>query len=65
MQGRLRKENLVVTIRSECAHCRQPLEMEVDQDLNFKVTSQDAAPLIFEPDMNWAAFGGANIINDY
>lgn len=65
MQGRLRGEKLRVQTTSECKHCARPLVIEVDDDLAWKVISADAAPVLFEPHMNWGAFGGANIIHDY
>ena len=65
MQGRLRGEKLSVRIDSECKHCSRPLKLDADEELNWKVVSPDASPLLFEPDMNWKAFAGANIIHDY
>ena len=65
MQGRLRGEKLRVRIDSECKHCSQPLIIEVDQELAWNVISVGASPLLFEPDMDWKSFSGANIIHDY
>ena len=39
--------------------------MEVDDRLQFRVLSSGASPLIFEPEMDWLTFRGANIIHDY
>jgi len=39
--------------------------MEVDEQLQFRVLSLGASPLLFEPDIDWAKFRGANIIHDY
>ena len=39
--------------------------IDVDEELVWKVVSAGASPLLFEPDMNWKAFSGANIIHDY
>jgi len=39
--------------------------MEVDERLGFRVLSPGASALIFEPDMDWNKFRGANIIQDY
>lgn len=39
--------------------------MEVDEHLRFRVVSRGALPLIFEPDIDWGTFHGANIIHDY
>lgn len=65
MQGRLRGEKLRVRIDSECKHCSQSLIIEVDDQLGWKVVSAGASPLLFEPDMDWKAFSGSNIIHDY
>lgn len=54
-----------VRIDSECKHCSRPLIIEVDEQLGWKVASAGASPLLFEPDMDWKAFSGANIIHDY
>jgi hypothetical protein len=65
VQGCLRGEKLRVRVDSECRHCSWPLAIEVDQRLRFRVLSRGASPLIFEPDMDWNKFRGANIIHDY
>jgi len=39
--------------------------MDVDERLRFQMRSRGASPLIFEPDVNWNNFRGANIIHDY
>lgn len=52
-------------IDSECKHCARPLTIEVNEELTWKVISAGASPLLFEPDMNWETFAGANIIHDY
>src|SRR5215472_7626686 len=31
----------------------------------WNVLSEGASPFLFEPDMNWTTFSGANIIHDY
>jgi hypothetical protein len=65
VQGCLRGEKMRVRLESECHHCSRPLTMDVDERLRFRVLSRGASPLIFEPDMNWNNFSGANIIHDY
>lgn len=65
VQGRLRGEKLSVRIDSECKHCSRPLLLEVNEELAWNVVSEGTSPLLFEPDMNWQAFSGANIIHDY
>lgn len=65
VQGRLREEHLSVTIRTRCAHCAQPLEITLDSKLNYAVSDETVAPLIFEPHINWAEFTEPNIIHAY
>ncbi len=52
-------------VGSECHHCARPLALEVDEELRARVLSPDASPLLFEPDVQWDKFQGANIIHDY
>jgi len=39
--------------------------MQVDEELRWHVASRGAAPLLFEPDIQWDKFRGPNIIHDY
>lgn len=65
MQGRLRNENLLVKIDSECAHCGRKLHITLDSELAWSVEESEADPLVFEPDVDWGHFEGSNIIHDY
>jgi hypothetical protein len=65
VQGRLRGEKLSVELESERAHCGKALHISVDSELNSQVRERDAEPLLFEPDVDWKTFKGANIIHDY
>ena len=49
MQGRLRGERISASITTECAHCQQPIHLEVDSEFNYRVEEADARPLIFAP----------------
>lgn len=49
MQGQLRGEALSVSIETECAHCRQPLHIEIDSALRYRVADPGAEPLVFVP----------------
>ncbi len=65
VQGRLREQPVTVEIHTTCAHCGQPIELTVDGDMRYHVRTPGAAPLIFEPDLDWAAFAEPNIIHAY
>jgi alkylmercury lyase-like protein len=65
VEGRLRGEKLSIELESECAHCGKALHISIDSELNSQVRERDAEPLLFEPDVDWDTFKGANIIIDY
>jgi hypothetical protein len=41
------------------------LYLTLESDLEWSVEESDANPLVFEPDVDWGHFKGANIIHDY
>ena len=49
VQGRLRGEHISALVTTECAHCKQPLHIEIDSEFNYRVTESEARPLIFAP----------------
>jgi hypothetical protein len=53
VQGQLRNEHLSARIETECAHCRQPLRLEIDSDLTIRSVEPGAEPLIFAPLVNF------------
>ena len=52
-------------VESQCAHCGKALHILVDSELTSHVRERGVTPLLFEPDVEWKTFHGANIINDY
>jgi hypothetical protein len=65
VQGRLRESALSVEIISSCAHCGDPIRLEVDSELNIQVIEGGPKPLVFEPEIDWSTFAEPNIINAY
>jgi hypothetical protein len=63
VQGRLRDEPLTVLVETECGHCGRPLEIEIDSDLNFRVLSKGAEPLIFTPLVDFSTLKDPSIID--
>jgi hypothetical protein len=53
VQGQLRNEHLSAHIETECAHCHQPLRLEIDSDLTIKSVEPGAQPLVFAPLVNF------------
>ncbi len=52
-------------IESTCAHCGEPIRIEVDSELRFRVIEGGSEPLVFEPDVDWRTFAERSIINAY
>jgi len=65
VQGQLRKERLSFTITTECAHCRQPLHLDVDSELQYRIAEADARPLIYAPMVNFGKLGGPSIVDAF
>jgi hypothetical protein len=65
VQGRLRNERLSVAIETECAHCAQPMHITLDSEMHYRVEEAGAAPLVFEPHIDWETFVEPNIIHAY
>ena len=62
VQGHLRNESLTVTFKTECGHCAQPLEIEVDSELGYSV-EQGTEPLIFLPLVDFEKIEDPHIID--
>ncbi len=64
MQGQLRGEYLKATIETECAHCHQPLHIELDSNLQYRVLESGAEPLVLSP-INAIKEGEPSIIDSF
>ena len=65
MQGQLRTETLTFGIETECAHCKQPLHLEMDGDLNCSVVEDGAEPLVFVPMVDFDKLEDPSIIDAF
>jgi hypothetical protein len=65
VQGRLRNEYLSVEIETKCRHCDKTLHFTVDSDMRVSVDEEQARPLVFMPDVDWANFTERTIIDSY
>jgi len=65
VQGRLREESLSVLVKTECAHCSEPMEIEIDSDLNYKVKEEGCEPVVFVPDVNLFELEEDSIIDSF
>ena len=65
VQGRLRQETLTVAVHTECACCARPLELEITSDLDCRVLSDGASPLLTVPLVDTRRLEAPNIIDDF
>jgi len=54
-----------VEIATSCAHCARAMHIVVDERLRWRVKERGANPHLFLPHVDWGAFRGRNIIDDY
>ena len=65
VQGRLTGSYLEIKIETECACCGRGLEIVVSSDMKIVSVSEGAAPMVFQPNVDWASFDEPNIIHAY
>ena len=61
----MRNEYLSVTIKTECAHCSQPMELDIDSDLSYKTKQQECNPIVFVPDVDFSRLKDDSIIDSF
>jgi hypothetical protein len=65
VQGQLRGEPLSFVVETQCAHCGQPLHLEIDSELKYRVVEADAEPLVFVPMVNFDKLEDPSIIDAF
>ena len=65
VQGRLRGEPLSVVVRTECEYCSQPMHIEIDSGLGYRVQEEGADPLVFVPEVDLHALQEPSIIESF
>jgi len=65
VQGQLRRELLIFAVETECAHCGEPIHIEMDSELRYSVLERDAAPLVFTPMVNFERLEDPSIIDAF
>jgi hypothetical protein len=65
VQGQLRFDPLSFTIETQCAHCACPIQIEIDDQLNYRVQQGDADPLVFVPLVDFGKLDDPSIIDAF
>lgn len=64
VQGQLRKEPVSIAFATRCACCEQPMSLEIDDRLAYRV-ADEAKPLVFVPLVNFAKLTEPSIIDAF
>jgi hypothetical protein len=65
VQGRLRSEKLSFSVQTECGHCGEPLHLEIDSEMNYRVLEDGAAPLVYAPLLDVTQLKDPSIIDGF
>ncbi len=65
VQGRLRQQEVVIQVETECAHCKQSMHLEIDGEMNCRSRETDCHPIIFVPDVDFGRLKDPNIIDAF
>ncbi len=66
MQGQLRKELLLsFLVETECAHCGQPITLEIDSRMQYRVYQTEARPILYIPHVDFARLQDPSIIDAF
>ncbi len=65
MQGQLRKEPLSFLVETECAHCGQPITIEIDSRMQYRVFEAQAQPILVIPHVDFARLKDPSIIDAF
>ena len=65
VQGQLRGEPLSFVVATECGHCGQPLHLEIDSELAYRVVEAEAEPLVYAPLVDFKKLEEPSIIDRF
>ncbi len=54
-----------ITVETACAHCGDPMTLEIDGDMNVRAHPDDAEPMVFTPDVPLFDVTSPSIIDDF
>ena len=65
MQGQLREEPLSFTVETSCAHCSEPIHIEMDSELSYRVLEEGADPFVYVPMVDFDELEDPSIIDAF
>ena len=52
VQGQLNGKALSCVIQTECGHCHRPFQIEIDNELKYRVEKGAGEPLVYTPQLD-------------
>lgn len=65
VQGQLRGEPLSFSIETECGHCQEPIRIEIDSEMKYRVSVTAAEPLVYVPMVDLHKLEDPSIIDGF
>jgi hypothetical protein len=65
VQGRLKEKPLSVVVRTKCAYTSEPIILEIDSELKYRIEEGGADPLVFVPHVDFAKLADPSIIDAF
>ncbi len=65
VQGRLTNRNLTAIVESQCAHCAEPIRVELTSELAYRVLSAGATPVVSSPLVDLRGLKDPSIIHAF
>jgi hypothetical protein len=56
---------LSVVVGTECAHCSEPMHIEIDSQLHSSVREEGAEPIVFIPQVDFQGLEDPSIIDSF
>jgi hypothetical protein len=65
VQGQLREEALSFEIETSCGHCGEPIHIEMDSELRYRVREAGADPIVYVPMVDFEELEDPSIIDAF
>ena len=52
-------------VGTQCAHCSEPMHIEIDSHLDYRVREEGADPIIFIPQVDFHGLEAPSIIDSF
>jgi len=65
VQGRLREKPLSVVVKTKCAYSSEPLIIEIDSELKYRIVEGGKDPLVFVPHVDFSKLSDQSIIDAF